>query len=403
MKMMMTMLFPVQKPLRFTAAVLGAFYLLSVPFVIAQDEPEPVAQNKPAEVVTDTSAGVETEKPSVKEKEKLSEKIARNMPETLSVDLKLGELRESKPNHFHSWSERADYIQATMDAAYNDSVVRIDKHYGTELDEQEILETERSSFKLGTELTIEQDGGLSMGLDYDFDTEIDLPRLEKKAKLFVRTGDLDELPSSTISERDNGFQVGISRASKLKQRHLIDNAIGVKVKWLPVLFAESKIRRRWDGDTWVIYPQQKFYWESDDGFGEVTSMSMTKWLTDQWVLISDTGARWTEKSDGVEWDQSVTLSEILASLVEGDRKSDLFYAHKARGIQFSVFGHHDGHNVMDRYRLSLRFRKPIYKKWVYLHIIPEINWRDENEWDTDPGVRIGVELIFGDFYSRYRN
>jgi len=396
-----TKLFSVQKSFRFTAVLLGLFYLFSVSFVIAQDASVETPLEEPAMETLDQNDGVSTNE-NASLIHLLEERIEEVTPETWTVDLELGRIKKYKPNHFHSWSARADYIEAVMDAAYNDSITRIDKHYGSGVDESEILTSERSSFKLGTELTIEQDKGFSLGLDYDFDTEIELPRIEKKARLFVRTGDLDELPSSTLSERENGFQVGLSRAAKLKRLHLLDNSIGVKVKWLPTLFAESKIRRRWDGDDWVVYPQHKFYWESDDGFGMVTTMGATKWIDDQWVLRSDTGVRWTEKSDGVEWDQSFSITDIFESLVEGDRKSDLYYAYKAVGVRFSIFGHHDGHNVMDRYRISYTYRRPLYKRWVYLNLTPEINWRDDNGWDTDPGIRIGVELVFGDFYSRYR-
>ncbi len=437
MRNKMTPLFPVRKCFRFAAALLGAFYLLSVPFVIAQEpstaddqdkpiaeaqgEPVDVSTNKLADVLEDQPVVVDPDKPVVDAapekpaaksngladkkqafKELLGERIEEAKPETWTIDLELDRIKKNKPNHFHGWPERADYIQTTMDTMYNDSVTRIDQHYGGTLTDQEVLEAERSSMKLGTEITVERDGGLSIGLDYDFDVEIELPRLEKKAKLFVRTGDLDELPSSTISERDNGFQVGLSRESKFKKKSILENSIGVKVKWLPVLFVESKIRRRWAGSDWIIYPQQKFYWESDDGVGEKTTLFMTKWLTDQWVVRSDTGVRWTERSDGVEWDQSIGLLNIFESLVEGDRKSDLFYAYKGAGVEFSMFGHHDGHSVMDRYRISYIYRRPLYQRWIYLNLIPEINWRDDNGWTTDPGIRIGFELVFGDFYSRYR-
>ena len=397
------------KYFRFVASLLGLFYLLSVPFVAAQnesavtgdEEPQNVAEQNVDEKPEDASDG-KSNKDDQSIRTVLSERIEEAKPETWTVSLELDRIKEGKPDHFDSWSERADYIQDVMDAAFNDSITRIDKHYGSELDELEMLQAESSSFKLGTEMTIERDDGISIGLDYDFDTEIELPRLEKKAKLFVRTGDLDELPSSSISERDNGFQVGLSRETSFKKRSLIDNSIGIKVRWLPVLFAESKIRRRWDGETWVIYPQQKFYWESDDGLGAVTSLHMTKWLDDQIVLRSDSGAHITEKSEGVEWDQSIGVFNIYESLVEGDRKSDLYYAYKAAGLRASFFGHLDGGHAMDRYRISWMYRRPLYKRWVYLNVIPEFNWREENDWDTDPGIRLGVELIFGDYYSRYR-
>jgi hypothetical protein len=48
----------------------------------------------------------------------------------------------------------------------------------------------------------------------------------------------------------------------------------------------------------------------------------------------------------------------------------------------------------DRCRLTFLYRRPIYGDWIHLEVAPELEWRDEDDWETVSRLRVGVETAF---------
>ncbi|MDF7822704.1 hypothetical protein P4B35_01660 [Pontiellaceae bacterium B12227] len=335
-------------------------------------------------------------------KKKLEDQFAESMPDTLLTDLEWDKIKQGKPAYFNSWSERADYIQFTMDVTYNDSINLIDSHYGSELDPVEFKKAKRSSFRYSSDVKLERNDGIKGELNSDLDVVVELPRLEKKLDLFVKTASLDELPGTRPTEdTESDLLVGLSRQPAIKYLRLIKNSVGIKVTWPPILFLKSEIKKDWEVKGWMISPKQRFYWESDDGFGEVTTLGLLKWINIRTVFGSSTGVRLTEVSNGAEWNQTFSLLRIFDEEITGSRRSNILYSNRAIEGSFSLYGHHyRGSHTMDRYRVQIRYRQPVYSYWVFLNVTPELIWRDEHNWQVDPGIRVGVELVFGNYYSR---
>lgn len=360
---------------------------------VGSDEPELGCE-------TNLLTGVCEEK-KVSKAKKLKDQFVESMPKTVLPDLGWEEIKLSKPSHFNSWSERADYIQATLDASYNDSINRIDTHYGSELDPEEFRKAKRSSFRFSSDVLLERNDGIKGDFNSDIDAVVELPRLEKKLNLFIKTAALDELPGTDPTEdTESDLLIGVSRKSAKKYLSLIKHSAGIKIKWPPVLFWKSEIRKQWTVRGWLIAPTQRVFWQSDDGFGEVTTLALQKWINKRTVFGSSTGVRLTEISDGAEWDQNVSLLRIFDKEITGSRRSDILYSHRALEGRFSLYGHYNNGHAMDRYRLQVKYRQPLYSHWVFLNVTPELNWRDEHGWQVDPGIRVGVELVFGNYYSR---
>ena len=38
--------------------------------------------------------------------------------------------------------------------------------------------------------------------------------------------------------------------------------------------------------------------------------------------------------------------------------------------------------------------RPIYKNWIFLAIIPEVEWYEEFDWDVVPRLRFGTDMLF---------
>ena len=70
---------------------------------------------------------------------------------------------------------------------------------------------------------------------------------------------------------------------------------------------------------------------------------------------------------------------------------------KAAGLQyeFSTIFHTRPDTHVDRYTLSLRFRKRTRREWLYYEIVPEVSFEDEFDYQANPGIRLRIELFYG--------
>ena len=65
------------------------------------------------------------------------------------------------------------------------------------------------------------------------------------------------------------------------------------------------------------------------------------------------------------------------------------------GLLGSIRGHVDSdESVMDRYRASVVYRRPLYSNWIFLVLQPELEWRNDNDWDMVTTLRIGADMVF---------
>ncbi len=142
---------------------------------------------------------------------------------------------------------------------------------------------------------------------------------------------------------------------------------------------------KWDNFRFI--PQQKVFWFSDDdGFGGYTSF-MLDWLPkDELLLRSVSAARYTEATDGIEFEQSF----LIGFSTKGTFKN----LDRGHGIKLSAFGHKSGSFVMDSYRIAYIYRRNIYKKWLFIQFGPEVSFYDEEDWDASPGFRFGFDVLF---------
>ena len=178
------------------------------------------------------------------------------------------------------------------------------------------------------------------------------------------------------------------------------------MKWLPEAYGEIKWVPIWSAGGWRFHPQIKGYWESDDGFGSLNSFMFYRWFgrRDRGMFRSTSAGRWTEDTRGVETEQTFALGYVPELLQSKSRNRSISAHDAARlvGVRVSTFGHNDGETVVDRYRLTFAFRFPLYKNFIYAEIMPELDWRNENDWKAVQKIRFGIDMLFWGIADRPR-
>ena len=311
-----------------------------------------------------------------------------------------------KPAVFDSWTARLDFIHNNLSCDMQYYVDKADIMFADSAAEKKAIPASR--FRLGLYTELEEDGGIKIRLSPDVNADIRIPNIEERLRLFIDTKNSDDLPGTTVMERERGFNAGLRKVTRWFRYD-----VGVKVRFPPVLFGRIDWRPQWQVNEWEVNPLGRIYWESDDGYGALSSLSAYRYIGSRVLVRSVTAAKWTEKANsegeppedpdeyyesnaGLEWEQSLVLgyvNKLLSSKYVGKDVSMNKVA-KATGLRLSVFGNTDRVGGAERVRLSLGHRRPIYKDWMFLMITPELEWYKENNWEYITRIRVGIDMLF---------
>jgi len=284
--------------------------------------------------------------------------------------------------------EKADWLHDWTFYTMQRQIERADGWFAPEESRERVR---HSRFRLGVYTEIAEEEDLEIKFDPDFDMDLYIPNVEKRLKLFITTVELDELPASDPTDRERGLNIGIGREFS----KYADVDVGVRAKWPPQVFTKLKLKTVWKPGDWQLYPGAQFYWKSDDGFGSVYVLTVDRWIG-RGLVRTTTGIRWTEESEGVEWDQSLILgyaSELLEERKLGRRASARDLA-RGGGIRYTVMGHKVGSYILDEHRFTLFYKFAIRKLWLYGVLSPEVKFLNDRDWEAEPGIKLGFDMLF---------
>lgn len=299
--------------------------------------------------------------------------------------------RQPKPAHFKCFSERLDYIHTNLYNDYNTRIERTDQYIGRNLMSREAPIASR--FRCGLYAQIAQEDSTEFAFSPDFEAEIALPNLEKTWNIIVNTADPQDLPSADPTEKRNDIRFGVSTIMKKLD---LRTDVGIRVTWLPVGYAILKWAPVWNYELWQVRPSQRFFYETDDGFGEQTQLGVYRWFGKRSRLAAGgiAAGTFSESTDGLEWEQTLKVGYIRELIEETGRgKGAVDGSDMARGtwLRYTLSG---SDTLITEHRVVLGHRHPLYQRWIYLDIQPGIKWRNESDWSTDPFVLFGLDFFF---------
>jgi len=288
------------------------------------------------------------------------------------------------------WMDRAN------DAVFNAVEGRVD--WFDDLFAQDRNENRRlrnSRFRTKLHVRVEERGGPEVSVEPDATADLYLPNLSRRLSLVVRSTDIDELPGVDPTKEDTSWLMGVARTVTRKRLWDVTWGIGAKLNPAPEPYATIRARRLFDSAPWYVTPDQKVFWSGDEGFGELTALGVEREIGPRTAVFSTSAERWTEETQGVEWEQSL----LAAFYPDGYRRGRGNRQHSA-GIRGTVFGHKSGSGVVDLYRAQVVWRYPLRRQWLYLDVVPGLDFASEDDWDETAWIRFGLEVYFGDSAGR---
>lgn len=302
-----------------------------------------------------------------------------------------------KPDSFMSWSERLNYLETNVHLRVSNPIKATDQYFAT--DGLPRLSTPDVRSRLGIYASTVQGADSEVNFDPDFRVEVDLPNLERRLKLFIENTQENILPGRDLSEQDDeGLRIGARRWNK---RYNIRTDLGVRARWPPEAFARIEWRPDWSAGPWRFAPRQRLFYETDDGFGEMTSLAVSRWFGpgQRNTAASSTSGKWTTEEEVFEWEQTFSFGHVIALLDERDRGRGAAWHDTTRflGARYSCFG---ADSILTEHRVVFGYRWPLYRHWIFGDIGPGVEWKNVNDWDMSFRLNIGIDMLFWGVQSR---
>ena len=298
------------------------------------------------------------------------------------------------------FGEKIDWIHGKLFLIAQAQVERIDNWFKPSQGEKKVVELSRFRVGMFSEIKIKKGERLDLKPLVDFDTHIELPNIRQRLKIIITTSDPTTLPGRDVTEQE---ERSLRTVVTGEWRSDVSAGIGVRLHWKPQLFANAVWSPSWKKGKWLLKPYQKFYWENENGFGEISTLVADHWIN-RWNTRLSTSIKWSEhdrdndieterKDAGFRWSEvfifdhaNELLDETqLGRIVSGDDVA------RGWGLRLGAFG---GFHIVDEYRAGIFYRRPLRKRWLYLLVAPEISWKNANNWNREYTVKCGIEMLF---------
>jgi hypothetical protein len=315
-------------------------------------------------------------------------------------------IRETVEPVVESWGdtkgfgEKIDWIHANLYKTAQDQVERVDFWFKPPQGKERIVKLSRFRVGVFGEAKIKEGEPVDVTQVVDFDAEIELPNMKRRIKLIITNNDPTTLLGKYVTEEPDKSPRAAVVGEWLPD---VSTAIGVRARWKPELFANVVWSPTWKTENWTVYPQQKFYWENEDGFGEISTLIFDHW-TNRWNTRFSTSIKWSEQDrdddhqterqdEGFRWSE-VFVFDHAKELLDETQLGRIVLGYDVAnggGIRLAAFG---GFHFVDEYQAGIFYRRPLRKKWMYLLVEPDISWRNVNNWDREWTIKSGIEMLF---------
>ncbi len=234
--------------------------------------------------------------------------------------------------------------------------------------------------------------GGNVGYSGDIRLKVKLPLTEGKLKLLLET-DPDErrdrldrriepTPSAVVDNRD--YYAGI-QASFGEERHWrLVTSTGIKIGSPLDSYVRLRTERNYImSDAWLLTINGTAYWFDSSGTGYDGLIEFNHKLAHDLIGRSSSFARWTAETNYFSLSQVFSVIHTLSS------KHAITYL-------TGVYGSSDPTVHVTDYLVAARYRRTLYKDFLFMELNPELRFRKENQFKDEYAFFVRLELLFLD-------
>ena len=244
----------------------------------------------------------------------------------------------------------------------------------------------------GSYIRFREDVFLKKGGDVVFDTsvrtKVELPKTRKKLQLLIRNEadvEEEELGSSSFTEAaSDDYSTSLRRLLKMTDRINTHIDAGVKLRSSLDSFVRMRARVKWELDRAELNFVELVSWFDSEGWRASTLLEYRNQLFEKSLLRVS-----THFLSGNRLDET-RLTQTLG-IYNAEHRNMLYFQISAVLT--------DKPNVQDsQYVTQLVYKNNIYKNWLYMTVGPQLSFRREDRFRTEPGLLFQLEANFGNAY-----
>ena len=283
-----------------------------------------------------------------------------------------------------------DRTHARVERNLFDTVIWFDRFFGSE--QMKVAERPASFLRWKTELRWDEEDHYTFRGSVR--ASLRLPRLKDRWHLLISSESRND-PSAIIPEDPGNPALDIGSHGRRSStelvydiirtpRSILDAGVGVRVKIPPDAFVRMRFQhaRPLALDTLGRFTATT-YWDALDGLGDTNQVDLERWLAPPTLL---------------RWSNSITITEMSRWWTWGTELSLLHKLSPKSAITFGggVSGSTHPSWVATNYRIFTRYRRNIWRKWLFLEGEPDIQWPKKEDGSRKPvwGATLRVEVLF---------
>lgn len=284
-----------------------------------------------------------------------------------------GQPAASQLDSSRDWlAQKIEGVSSSLDSFF------IEKFFGDQILDDNI-EGNRAVISLHTRRVM----GGKVSYSLDGRVKLVLPNTDKRLKLLISSDD----DSEYSVERDPLRNIENATYSTALRFMLLEGAkwktdLDAGMRWnsIPDPFTRLRFRRRGELGNWHSQFTQSFYHYALDGAGEKTDLYTDYSLTEDKLLRLSTSADYKRKNGYFDIDYGVTLYHRLQN------KAMFAYVLGASGD--TEFG-----ASFKNYFAGVRYRRLIYKDWIFAEISPQQEWNYDNNYRRQAVIMFKIEAV----------
>ena len=291
-----------------------------------------------------------------------------------------------------------DRSHAYIDQKINGVVAWFDGLFGVPHERDAVLANNRLEWS--NELRAEK--GENIKYRTSLRAHLALPKFEKKIKLVIVQENSEDAvvpipiepgtPAVNTPTKANSL-----RAVNTELRYYAHDtkagyvflAAGTRFVWLPETFVRSRLLwRRTLADNTFISPSVTPFWQDHLGFGVSPQLDFGHRFPRNHVFLWANSATFFRNRPGFLWGTEVSLSRILSPVTA------IAFAVGANGSTRASSVTDKFNMAANNYKVAFRYRRSVFRPWLFLELVPETNWRREEAGRREfiPAFTVRVEI-----------
>ncbi len=230
-----------------------------------------------------------------------------------------------------------------------------------------------------------------LGFAGELRMKLDLPNTRKRLKLLIETdaqrGEtevLEEKPADVAQNRD--YSIALERASSRLKKWNLRPSLGIRLHTPIDFFIRLRTHRYYNLERWLLHVSSGVRWYDSRGFDAYFNLSHDYPLSDNWLFRYAPGMSWKEE------DMYRTIGQELSLFQQIDEKQKMAYQILAGANDES-----DDWRAV-QYDILIRYRRNLYKKWLFGEVIPQWTFEKESGFHPRPALTFRLEVVFGERY-----